>query len=219
MLILLPFLVVLAQLEPLIIPGERLTYDVSSARFGRLGRAEFTVNTLENGSLRLAFDFDARVLLFKASDHTSSELDPTTLTTIRYVKRERSPVGGRDENVTVDRASSTWQDKGKLRILGAPDPLDELSFIYLIRSLKLAPGEERIITRHFDPARNPVRVCASDDNGGADIIEMHVPDKRQSSGVSVLRFHLSRDDRRVPIRIESNMPVAGRITMRLVGTE
>jgi hypothetical protein len=219
MLILLPFLVVLAQLEPLIIPGERLTYDVSSARFGRLGRAEFTVNTLENGSLRLAFDFDARVLLFKASDHTSSELDPTTLTTIRYVKRERSPVGGRDENVTVDRASSTWQDKGKLRILGAPDPLDELSFIYLIRSLKLAPGEERIITRHFDPARNPVRVRASDGNGGADIIEMHVPDKRQSSGVSVLRFHLSRDDRRVPIRIESNMPVAGRITMRLVGTE
>jgi hypothetical protein len=48
---------------------------------------------------------------------------------------------------------------------------------------------------------------------------MQVPDKRQQSGFSILRFHLSRDERRLPIRIESTMPLAGRVTMTLVSTE
>ena len=40
----------------------------------------------------------------------------------------------------------------------SPDdtPLDELSFIYFIRTLKLTPGANFEFDRHFDPARNPV---------------------------------------------------------------
>src|SRR5688500_17595758 len=208
----LPFLLMLAHWQPLVIPGERLSYDVSSARFGKLGRASFSVTRLESGTLRLAFDFEARVLFFKASDHTSSELEPITLRTLKYSKRERSPVGKRDEHVTIDHAASTWHDGRVARALASSDALDELSFIYLVRSLELAPNEERMVARHFDEARNPVRVRAIGHNEHADILEMRVPDMRQESGYSVLRFHLSKDARRLPLRIESNMPVAGRIT-------
>jgi hypothetical protein len=215
----LPFLLCLAYWQPLIIPGERLTYDVRSARLGKLGHATFSVTALESGAVRLAFDFEARVLLFKASDHTSSELDPSTLTTLRYSKRERSPVGKRDEQVTIDYATSTWHDGSATRSLASSDALDELSFIYLVRSLELAPGEERMVARHFDEARNPVAIRAVAQKENADIVEMRVPDKRQQSGVSVVRFYLSRDARRLPLRIESIMPVAGRITMTLVSVE
>jgi hypothetical protein len=215
----LPFLLVLAHWQPLIIPGERLTYDVSSARFGQLGRASFTVTALESGTLRLAFDFEARVLFFKVSDHTSSELEPSTLRPLKYSKRERSPVGKRDENVTIDHATATWHDGHVARTLASSDALDELSFIYLVRSLALAPNEERMVARHFDAARNPVRVRAIAHEEHADILEMRVPDKRQQSGFSVLRFHLSKDARRLPLRIESTMPMAGRITMTLVSAE
>jgi hypothetical protein len=219
MAILLPLLLALAHLQPLIIPGEHLTYEVTSARFGKLGHAEFSVTVLPSGSLELAFDFDARVLLFKASDHTRSVLEPITLRTLQYSKRERSPVGKRDEIVMIDHATSTWNGNGLTRPLASEDALDELSFIYLVRSLELAPGEERILPRHFDAARNPVKARAIASDEGLDVIEMQVPDKRQQSGFSILRFHLSRDERRLPIRIESTMPLAGRVTMTLVSTE
>ena len=214
--ILFPFLLVLAQTQPLVIPGERLTYEVSSARFGKMGQAHFSVTTLESGALRLAFDFDAKVLFFKASDHTFSELDPVSLRTLRYGKRERSPVGSRDENVVVHHGSATWVENGRANILASSEALDELSFIYLIRNIELAVGEERVMTRHFDQARNPVRIRAVSFSEDVEVIEMSVPDKRQKNGLSTLRFHLARDPRRTPLRIESNMPVAGRIVMTLV---
>lgn len=214
---LLGWLLGFAQLEPLVIPGERLVYEVRSARFGGMGHAEFNTATLEDGTLRLSFDFSARVLLFKVSDHTYSELDPHTLRSRRYVKRERSPLGSRDEDVVIDQATSTWTAKGESRALASEDPLDELSIIYLIRNMQLAPGAEHVIERHFDAARNPIRVRSlTEAADSVDIVEMIVPDTRQKKGSSVLRFHISRDARRVPLRIESSMPIAGRITMTLV---
>lgn len=212
----LPFLLVLGQFQPLVIPGEQLTYEVSSARFGRMGRAQFSVTAQANGTLRLAFDFDARVLLFKASDHTFSELDAVTLRTVRYAKRERSPVGSRDEDVFIDHANATWSENGRFQRLASEEALDELSFIYLIRNLPLVAGQELVLTRHFDAIRNPVRLRAFAGSADSDIIEMSVPDKRQKNGVSTLRFYLAKDRRRTPLRIESTMPVAGRVTMTLV---
>lgn len=211
-------LILLVQTEPLVIPGEFLTYEVSSSTFGKIGQARFSVSELENGSLRLAFEFDARVFLFKASDRTVSELDRRTLRTLRYAKRERSPIGRRNESIVVDHAASSWTDaEGTTHELASDDALDELSFIYLIRNLDLAPGEERVLERHFDSARNPVTVrSVAGSSAVLDVIEMSVPDPRQKSGNSVLRFHLSRDQQRVPLRIESSMPLAGRVTMTLI---
>lgn len=208
-------LVLLTQLQPLVIPGERLIYDVSSARFGSMGRAEFSVTELDNGNLRLAFEFETRVLLFHASDVTTSELDPANRRTVRYDKRERSPLGGRTESVVIDQRAATWTESGRTYPLASTDPLDELSFIYLIRALELGNGEERVLMRHFDQARNPVRLraTAAEDT---DIIEMRAPDARQKGGESIVRFHISRDPSRVPVRIESSMPVVGRVTMTLV---
>lgn len=207
-------LLLLMPLQPLIIPGERLTYDVVSERFGGLGQAVFSATLLDNGNVRLSFEFETRVLLFRASDHTTSELDGVALRTVRYHKRERSPLGGRDEEVVIDHMRATWTEDGESHPLASAEPLDELSIIYLLRNLELENGKERVIMRHFDRARNPIRVRAVA-AGHVDIVEMSVPDARQKGGVSVLRFHLSRDHRRVPLRIESSMPVAGRVTMTL----
>lgn len=211
----LPFLWLFAQTNPLIIPGERLTYEIRSTRAGTIGTAQLSTERSDD-VLRLTFETNAKVLLFKASDRTTSELEPETLRTLRYSKRERSPLGKREETVTIDYAAGTWSDGETTRQLACESPLDELSFIFLVRSITLQPGEERIITRHFDRERNPVRLRAlADASQNYDVVEMTVPDKRQNSGVSVLRFFLTRDDRRVPARIESSMPVVGRVTMLL----
>jgi len=219
--LLLPLTMVLSQARPMVVPGERLAYEVSSARFGRIGTAEF--NTILMGdTIRLTFDSKAKILLFKASDHTESDLDAESLRTVRYSKRERSPIGKRDENVVVDHSANVWTDGDKQHALASADALDELSFIYLVRSLELSDNESVTVRRHFDEARNPIVIRNINNESGTfingtpvDIVEMNVPDKRQDGGRSIVRFYISRDEKRVPLRIESSMPVAGRVTMTL----
>ena len=216
---LLPLTLFVAQVEPLLIPGEQLVYDVTSSKFGKIGRAEMRTQTVTSTSgsiIRLSFETNAKVLLFKATDHTVSELDAADLRTVRYSKRERSPIGKRDENVSIDYLTRTWNDGRQTRPLACDGALDELSVIYLIRALEMGIGQELEITRHFDRARNPIKLRSIPNaSDSLDVIEMTVPDKRQDSGVSVLRFYLTRDRNRLPVRIESSMPVAGRITMTL----
>lgn len=206
-----------ADAQPLLVPGESLRYEVTSARFGRMGEAVFSTEVLRDGTVRLAFDFDARVLLMRVSDHTESVVDPELGAMIRYSKRERSPLGGRDEHVVVDHAASQWTDAaGSTHPLAAGNALDELSMISLVRGLELAPGAELVVRRHFDRARNPIRIRHAGRSAVADVIEMTVPDGRQSGGTNTVRFELAREPGRVPLRIISHMPVAGRITMTLI---
>lgn len=217
---LLPLVMVFAQGRPLVFAGEQLTYVVSSARFGKIGSARLNTQLFAD-TFRLTFETKAKFLIFGATDKTISDLDAENLRTLRYSKHERSPIGKRDENVQINHATGFWADaRGKHR-LATDDALDELSFIYLIRSLELQPGQEIVINRHFDVERNPIRLrmIAADSflNGRpVHVIEMKVRDRRQDAGVSMLRFFISSDELRLPVRIESNMPVAGRITMTLV---
>ena len=97
-------------------------------------------------------------------------------------------------------------------------PLDELSFIYYLRTLPLDSDTADRVVRHYDPERNPisVRVIGRDTirtNAGTFptiIVEMRVKDPRRYGGEGVIRLHLSDDAFRYPVRIESSVPVAGR---------
>ena len=105
-------------------------------------------------------------------------------------------------------------------------PLDELSFIYFLRTLPLLDDSARTFVRHYDSDRNPVTVTVV----GRDtlktragefptiIVEMRVRDPRHYQGDGVIRINLSDDARRLPVRIESRMPVFGAtvLTLKLV---
>ena len=216
------------DLKPLIVPGEELVYQVRSGRFGDIGTATLRVAGPDtvNGrpAYRLMFDFNARVVLFKVSDQTRSWLDVETLATTRYQKYERSPVGRRDETVEVNMADSSWTERGVSRRLGSIQPLDELAFIYLVRSLDAAAGDMVQLDRHFDAARNPARICvlgrenvfALGQNHEATVVQLEVPDARQGNGRSRLRFFIGAEPERLVLRIDTSMPVAGALTMTLI---
>jgi hypothetical protein len=207
----------------LVRPGEELTYAVQSARLGRMGKAVMKAEGPDTVAgvmtYQLSFDFSARVALFKISDRTRSWVTVDSLATVRYTKRERSPISKRDEDVRIDAAAREWSDGKTTSPLASGQPLDELSFIYLVRSLNLAIGQVVQVSRHFDERRNPVRIQAirRDTVGLVRVVvyEMQVPDARQKSGHTTLRFYISDDHSHLPMRIETSMPVAGAITMTL----
>lgn len=212
--------------RPVVRVGEVLTYRVNSSRFGDIGTAVMRVDidsARGQSAYRLSFTFKGKVLLFKVSDETQSWVDTATLSSLRYSKRERTPLGDRDEVAEIHASAGVWADKrGVQHPIAHASPLDELAFIYYVRGLPVA-FDKTEVTRHFDQARNPVvferlrteTITALGGELHATVIEMRVPDARQKKGVSTLRFYIGNDDDRLPLRIDSAMPMGGTMTLTL----
>lgn len=208
--------------------GEVLTYRVTSSRFGVIGTGTMRVDgperVRERTTLRLAFDFRSRVGPFTIEDRTRSWLDPVALVSLRYEKREKSPVSTRTEEVELFPDERRWRSAGEIEYPSPTDaPLDELSFLYFIRTLALEDGEVHVVERHFDEARNPVTIRVQgrerlDTPAGlfsTVVVEMKVKDAGRFRGDGVLRLHLTDDECRYPIRIETSMPIAGTMVLDL----
>ncbi len=211
-------------------PGETLEFQVRSSRFGTIGTATMAVGPREillgREVLPLSMETEGRVTLFRFEDLARSWFDPRTLSAVRFEKVERHPLARRNEEVDLVSNPGLWVSMaGEVGRLGDPNPLDELSFIYFIRTMELAPGDVVALDRHFDEARNPVRVRAVKVDtltvpAGTFpvlVVEMEVRDQERfgNGEGAVIRLHLTRDVRRIPVRVESTAPWVGGLTMDL----
>lgn len=123
---------------------------------------------------------------------------------------------------------SRWRsEKGAEGTTTSERPLDELSFLYYLRTLPLRADTAFTITRHFDTARNPteVRVVGREivEVGAgrfrAVIVEMHVRDTRRYRGQGVIRVAFSDDRCRLILRLDSRIPDGGPATLWLTSAE
>jgi hypothetical protein len=124
----------------------------------------------------------------------------------------------------MDWAARRWssaRDAGGA--MPTASPLDELSFLYFIRTLPLENGGVYTLARHYEARRNPVVVAVLGRGpirvpaGQFTAIEvlMRVKDPARYGGEGVIRLHLTDDARRIPLRIESAVPRAGRMVLSL----
>lgn len=202
--------------------GERLTYQVTLASGDKIGTAtmwiEGPVDVRGTSTLLLRFDSRMRFLLLPAMSRSSSWFDPVRGAALRFFKEERNPLGNRDESVDLypDRKQWTSSD-GATGESPSSSPLDELSFMYFIRTLPMTPGAAYSFDRHYDVARNPISVkvirreVIPTPMGELHVVrvEMRVRDPRHYEGEGLIRIHLSDDECRLPVRIESTMPIIG----------
>jgi hypothetical protein len=220
-----------AQATPARLPfaiGEELIYRASSNRFGHLGRGAMRVEGPEEvrgqETYVLGFDFHGRLGPVALGDRTRSWIVPRRMAALRYRKRERAPLLSRGEEVELYPAEQRWEsangDEGRTP---SDAPLDELSFLYFVRTLPLADGDVYTLNRHFDPDRNPVtvrvihreRLAVPAGDFPTVMVEMRVQDRRRFRGTGVIRIHLTDDDSRMPVRIESSFPLIGQVTLLL----
>ena len=147
------------------------------------------------------------------------------MTALRYLKRTQRALSRDDEqHVEVFPEQRRWEDQhGHTGQSPTSAPLDELSFIYYLRTLPLDADTTNTVVRHYDAARNPiaVRVVGRDTvrtSAGTFptiVVEMRVKDPRRYGGEGVIRLHLSDDTFRYPVRIESAVPVLGATVLTL----
>jgi hypothetical protein len=208
--------------------GERLTYKVSVSRFGTIGRGSMTVggpvDVRGTDAYVLRFEFDTRVGPVKVVNRSESWVDAERGLSLRFHKHEAHPLSKHDETVELFPEERRWEAADGTRGESPTDePLDELSFIYHLRTMDLEPDSTYRLTRHFDAARNPTlfRVLRRDTVETAAgrfpvvVVEMTVRDPRRYRGQGVLRFFLSDDAERLPVRMESSMPVVGSAVLTL----
>jgi hypothetical protein len=206
--------------------GERLSYETKAGRFS--GRAEMWIEGPAEvqgvDAMVLRFTFSTKVGPFGVSDATNSWWDPVRRATLRFEKRERHLLARHTEDVTIDRVSGHWRGTdGREGDSPSEAPLDELSFIYFIRTLDQAGDATLQLSRHFDVDRNPttIRFVGRDTvttpagTFATHEIEMRVRDAQHYKGEGVIRFSISDDACRRPVRIESTIPGAGNVVMTL----
>ena len=165
----------------------------------------------------LRFDSRIHIAFLSAVSRSSSWFDPLRGSSLRFSKHEQNPLA-HSEAVDLFPDKKEWKSAGG-QISESPTdtPLDELSFMYFIRTLPMIPGSSYSFDRHFDLARNPVTVnvirreMIPTPMGELRVIlvEMRVRDPRHYQGEGVIRIHLTDDDCRLPARIESTMSVVG----------
>jgi len=196
--------------------GEALAYQVSLGRHGRSGtgwlRVEPAQPLREEPVVLLRFDFETTVGPVLLQHHSRSWLSARRMVALRYELDERVPFNSVREQVDIFPERSAVKD-----------PLDELSFLYALRTLTLTPGAVFRMDRHFDARRNPVlvrvlrrealHVPAGDFS--TVVVELEVRDPKRFGGRGVLRLYLTDDARRLPVRIESQVPVAGQLVLEL----
>jgi hypothetical protein len=203
--------------------GEKLTYEVTVAKGGgKVGVAtmwiEGPVDVRGTSTYLLRFDSKIRIAFLSAVSRSSSWFDPLRGSSLRFFKHEQNPLSRNDESVDFYPDEKKWKSvKGETGLSPSNTPLDELSFIYFIRTLPMTSGATYRFDRHFDAARNPTtinvvrREMIPTPMGELKVIlvEMRVRDPRHYKGEGVIRIHLTDDDCRLPARIESTMPVVG----------
>lgn len=220
-----------APLENAVLPfsvGEKLTYEVRVAKGGKVGTAtmwiEGPIDVRGTSTYRLRFDSQIRIAFISAVSRSSSWFDPVRGSSLRFFKYERNPLTRHDESVEVYPDQKEWKSAGgETGKSPSAIPLDELSFMYFIRTLPMTPGASFSFDRHFDLSRNPitVRVIRREiiptpvGELPAMLVEMRVRDPRHYNGDGVIRIHLTDDDCRLPARIESTMPVVGTAIMTI----
>ena len=208
--------------------GEELVYRARLGKFGTVGRGRMWIQQTTHGSGKplylLQFELTAKVMGTAVEDRTQSWLLPDRMASIHYHKKARTPVKSRTEQVEIFPDERRWSNHtGGGGATPTDAPLDELSFLYFVRTLPLDVGAVHTLNRHYDPRRNPVvvrvlrREQVSLPTGPVQttVVEMRVKDPDTFGGEGVIRMYLTDDARRIPVRIETPIPVVGTVVLTL----
>src|SRR5262245_10707957 len=113
-------------------PGERLEYGISFGPFHVPGTGLLAVEgpTRRAGedAVVLSFDLEATIAGQRVAHHARSWFSTNRFASLAYEMSEQSPLG---------RGTTHWEWTGAPAPGGTSLPLDELSFIYLVRTLTL----------------------------------------------------------------------------------
>jgi hypothetical protein len=207
--------------------GERVTYGVHWGIFGRRGSATsevLSVDTLRGRpSYHLSFNLKGRVTFFGIDDTQESWLDVSKLHSHRFKQNLNQTNYKRLRTLDFFPDDMMWRqvEKPDSGALDSDNPLDDVSFLYWVRTLELEVGQRYEFRRYFKESGNPVIVhvlrkeVVTVKAGTFNTIVVR-PEIKTSGmfkeGSAEVWF--SDDEKRLVVQMKTDLPV-GKATMKL----
>lgn len=143
--------------------GEFLAYDV---KFGAIKVGNGGMRVVGRDTVRgldawhVRFSVSGGTFFYKVDDVYESWMDVRTLNSLRY--RQDTEQGSRERQrlyeIFPERAVFNEVHKKNREMPSVPEPLDDGSFLFFIRTVPLEVGKTYEFNRYFKPDRNPVRI-------------------------------------------------------------
>lgn len=141
--------------------GERLDYDV---KFGalRVGNGSMEVRAVVDVRGRAAwhtvFSVRGGIPLYRVDDRMESWIDTSTFASLRTFKQSSEGKRRRTREIELYPERGVYVDAKQPDVErpSVGQPLDEGSFLFFLRTIRLVVGERYDFDRYFKPDRNPV---------------------------------------------------------------
>ena len=208
-------------------PGEELRYKVKYGAFG-VGEARMSVagiDTLRGHPVyATALHIKASPLWYDIDHRLSSWIDTETLVSRRFVNDQRARERYREYEIFPEERRVQRIDHDTTWAIPTSEPLDDIAFVYLARTLPLEVGQTYEYNRYFKEERNPIilKVLRKDKREvGAGVfntvvVQPLIPGSSFFSEGGDAEIHLSDDERRLLVYMKVDGPVLPlKITMHL----
>src|SRR4051812_42913492 len=204
--------------------GETLRYDAKLGYFP-VGEATVSVSRLAQERGTEAFVFAAvgqgGPPGWRVRYDMTSWVGTAEFNSLRFQQRLEQRGKVEEHGYIIVPDSARYREEGVAGDWVAPsNPLDELAFLYYLRSTSLQVGRTYSLTRYFKTGYNPIQVRVT----GREPVPMPDGTSAQCLALSVtargstVRVWLTDDRRRVPAQMEIPLPF-GSVTLSLAGTQ
>jgi hypothetical protein len=209
-------------------PGEHLVYRVKLGWFN-VGRGSLTVEGVEdvrgNHTYRAAMTMNGRATFFRIDDKYTTWFDTRLLQSWRFIRDYRGTYTSfRHYEFYPERDQWDREDNDEFGPMSTDTPLDDISFVYFLRTLPLEVGQTYTFDRYFRQEGNPVvvRVLRKDrrKTDAGEFNTIVVSPSFQSEGLFAdggnAELHFTDDERRILVYMRVDMPrVPGSLTLHL----
>jgi hypothetical protein len=209
-------------------PGEDLVYQVKLGIFS-VGEGHMEVIGLDSvrGALtyRASLRIEGGVPLFRLRDDFQSWFGVTDLVSRRFIKDQRE--GGytafRHFEFFPEEKRYERADKDDAGEIPTDEPLDDVSFIYFVRTLPLEVGQEYSFDRYFTASGNPVvirvlRIETIEVPAGrfeTIVVRPIIQTKGLFSQGGEALLYFTNDERRLLVHMKSKVPLVGSLNLNL----
>jgi len=211
--------------------GEEMLFDLRVRRwpFSGSGEASLRVEAIDTvrgePTYRLAFAYRGGITFYDVDNVDRSWLDVDELFSRRFEQKHRQTGHTRDrryELLPEEMSYRSLANPGDSGTLATPRPLDDVSFLYHVRSLPLEVGEEYTEARYYKDDGNPVtvrvlrseRITVPAGEFDALVIEPIIrTDGLFEEGKA--EIWISDDPRRIVLKLVASVNLGGTLTMEL----
>jgi hypothetical protein len=163
--------------------------------------------------------------VYRLDDHFESWVGHADGLSRRFVQHYNESNQQRTNRYTILPDSGYYRQSDSDSLLPTvQEPLDEVAFLYWVRTLDLTPGDTLVLRRYFRPERNPVTIAVLRRDtvdvpaGRFETVVVHplIPDGGLLfSEQADSRLWITDDDRRLVVQIKANLARHIVVSLRL----